>query len=207
MSTHIVLSATVVKRFGLMTSNTAMFGMSAVLLCTGNLAWGGLPHQELLSLSIILSVLFIGLATAGVFILRSHALQFLTPATVGAYHNLIPVCTIGLAHLLLGEPVSPQTILGGAAVMLGTELVRRAPRLGTFTACLTKGVKACAAPVLAPPLTPYGSTQNDFAGKQEGERGNLLDPLCSLTASPSACAPGNQPFLPPESGGSLSRDC
>jgi drug/metabolite transporter (DMT)-like permease len=152
MSTHIVLSATVVKRFGLMTSNTAMFGMSAVLLSTGNLAWGSALPQELLSPSIIVSVLFIGLATAGVFVLRSHALQSLTPATVGAYHNFIPVCTIGLAHLLLGEPISPQIILGGATVMLGTELVRRAPRLSTFTACLTKGVKTWAAPVMA--LTP-----------------------------------------------------
>ncbi len=90
--------------------------------------------------------------------------------------------------------------------MLGTELVRRAPRLGTFTARLTEDVKTWAAPVLA--LTPAanGSTQSDFAGKQERERGNLLDPLCSLTASPSACAPGNQPFLPPKSGGSQSRD-
>ena len=151
MSTHIVLSATVVKRFGLMTSNTAMFGMSAVLLTTG-MAWGGTLPQELLSPSIIVSVLFIGLATASVFVLRSHALQSLTPATVGAYHNFIPVCTIGLAHLLLGEPISPQIIVGGATVMLGTELVRRAPRLGTCTARLTKGVKACAAPVLV--LTP-----------------------------------------------------
>ncbi len=36
--------------------------------------------------------------------------------------------------------------------MLGTELVRRAPRLGTFTARLTEDVKTWAAPVLA--LTP-----------------------------------------------------
>lgn len=142
MSTHIVLSAPVVKRFGLMTSNTAMFGMSAVLLTTGNLAWGGTLQLGPLPLPIILSVLFIGLATAGVFILRSHALQLLTPATVGAYHNLIPICTIGLAHLLLGEPVSTQTALGGAAVILGTELVRRAPQLGTFTAWQAKGINA-----------------------------------------------------------------
>jgi len=151
MSTHIVLSAPVVKRFGLMTSNTAMFGMSAMLLIVGNLTRGEL-QLESLSLSMIVPVLFIGIATAAVFVLRSHALQFLTPATVGAYHNLIPICTIGLAHLLLGEPVSPQTILGGATVMLGTELVRRAPQLGTIMACLTESVRAWAAPVLA--LTP-----------------------------------------------------
>lgn len=154
MSTHIVLSAPVVKRFGLMTSNTAMVGMSAVLLTSGDLAWEGAPQQGLLSLGIIAPVLFIGFATAAAFILRSHALQFLTPATVGAYHNLIPICTIGLAHLLLGEPVSTQTILGGATVMLGTELMRRAPQFGTFTAWLIWDVKAWAASFLARPPAP-----------------------------------------------------
>jgi len=149
MSTHIVLSASVVKRFGLMTSNTAMFGMSAALLTMGNLAWGGANPLETLPINTLAPVLFIGLATAAVFVLRSHALQVLTPATVGAYHNLIPICTIGLAHLLLGEPISPQTVLGGATVMLGTELVRRAPQLSPFTAYLTGTFKVWIAPILA----------------------------------------------------------
>lgn len=162
MSTHIVLSAPVVKRFGLMTSNTAMFGMSAVLLTTGNLAWGGAIPLGTLSFSIIVPVLFIGLATAGVFILRSHALQFLTPATVGAYHNLIPICTIGLAHHLLGEPISTQIILGVATVLLGTELVRRAPQLSTFTACFTRDVNAWATPILALPPAAIGSFSKRF---------------------------------------------
>jgi hypothetical protein len=46
---------------------------------------------------------------------------------VGAYHNLIPICTIAIAHLSLGEPVAAQTMIGALAVLLGTELVRRKP--------------------------------------------------------------------------------
>jgi drug/metabolite transporter (DMT)-like permease len=69
---------------------------------------------------------YIGCATAAVFLLRYRSLQSLSPATVGTYHNLIPVCTIILAYLYLGEPLCVQTILGGAMVVAGAEVVRRA---------------------------------------------------------------------------------
>ena len=36
-------------------------------------------------------MLFIEVGTASVFLLRSRSLQSLTPATVGAYHNFIPI--------------------------------------------------------------------------------------------------------------------
>jgi len=42
---------------------------------------------------------------------------------LGAYHNLIPVWTIGIAHLSLGEPLTVQTIFGARSLLLGTELV------------------------------------------------------------------------------------
>ncbi len=41
----------------------------------------------------------------------------------------IPICTIGIAHLSLGEPLTGQTLVGASAVLLGTELVRRKPAL------------------------------------------------------------------------------
>ena len=83
-------------------------------------------QEDDLSVEVAGLLLFIGMATAGVFLLRSRALQSLTPATVGAYHNLIPICTIGLAHFILGEAVTTYTLLGGTAVVGGTELLRRA---------------------------------------------------------------------------------
>lgn len=125
MSCHIVLSPNIVKRFGVWTSNTTMFGTTALVLLVGETASGRLPEGGL-SLEVVGLLLFIGTATAGVFLLRSRALQSLTPAIVGAYHNLIPICTIGLAHLVLGEAVTAYTLLGGVAVMAGAEMVRRA---------------------------------------------------------------------------------
>jgi drug/metabolite transporter (DMT)-like permease len=72
-------------------------------------------------------LVFIGTATAGVFVLRSRALQSLSPSVVGAYHNLIPICTIGLASLWLGEAITVCTFVGALAVVAGTELIRRSP--------------------------------------------------------------------------------
>lgn len=87
-------------------------GQHLKVVDTFRFAYGGVPQQEPLPLTIIVPVLYIRSGSADIFTLRSHALQFLGPATVGAYHNLIPLCTIALAPLMLGEPVNTQTILG-----------------------------------------------------------------------------------------------
>lgn len=132
MSAHIVLSSDIVKRFGVMVSNTVMFGSSALVLFLGSLEWPE-PQLEEISSLVMASVVYIGCATAAVFLLRYRSLQSLSPATVGTYHNLIPVCTIFLAYLYLDEPLCVQTVLGGAMVVAGAELVRRAnqPFLGS----------------------------------------------------------------------------
>ena len=124
MSAHIVFSAGVVKRFGVMVSNTVMFGSSSLLLSFGSMPWSDSLHQDSSPL-IMLSVLYVGCATAAVFLLRSRSLQSLSPATVGTYHNLIPVCTVLLAYACLNEPLGAGTIAGGLMVIAGAEVVRR----------------------------------------------------------------------------------
>lgn len=124
MSAHIVLSSNVVKRIGVMTANTVMFGNSAVILCLGSLQEE--PYSTALSGTLIAAVAYIGFATAAVFLLRYRSLQQLPPTTVGTYHNLIPVITILLAGLCFGEPLGSQTIIGGVTVVAGAELVRMA---------------------------------------------------------------------------------
>ena len=125
MSAHIVFSSGIVKRFGVMVANTVMFGSSAVLLYAGSLSWSE-PSQGDLSPIIMASILYIGCATAAVFLLRYRSLQSLSPATVGTYHNLIPVCTVLLAYVCLDEPIGLKTILGGSMILVGAEVVRRA---------------------------------------------------------------------------------
>jgi drug/metabolite transporter (DMT)-like permease len=102
--------------------------------------WSGGLNQEASPL-IMLSVLYVGCATAAVFLLRCRALQSLSPATVGTYHNLIPVCTVLLAYLCLGEALGVSTIIGGFMVIIGAEVVRRPqlcflPALGWSKAAL-----------------------------------------------------------------------
>jgi drug/metabolite transporter (DMT)-like permease len=127
MAGHIVLSVSIVRQHGVLTANTVMFGITAVLISGCTVAWGEPASPEDLSWPVWGAVIFIGLGTASVFLLRCRSLQSLTPATVGAYHNFIPVCTIGIAHWSLGEPLTGQTLIGTLAVLLGTELVRRKP--------------------------------------------------------------------------------
>jgi drug/metabolite transporter (DMT)-like permease len=134
MAAHLVLSMHIIRCHGVLTANTAMFGSTAVLISGCTVAWGEPASHMDLSWSLWGAVLFIGLGTASVFILRCRSLQSLTPATVGAYHNLIPICTIAIAHLSLGEPVTAQTMIGTLAVLLGTELVRRKPAWTAFSA-------------------------------------------------------------------------
>ncbi len=126
MSCYLVLSPGTIKRVGVWTANTTMFGMISIVMLSGEAARNTVPSASLSPMLLGL-LLFIGTATAGVFVLRSRALQSLSPAVVGAYHNLIPIGTIGLAALWLNETVTVSTLVGALAVVAGTELVRRAP--------------------------------------------------------------------------------
>jgi len=159
MAAHLVLSMHIVRRHGVLTANTAMFGITAILVSSCSVAWGEPAPPPDLPLNVLGAVLFIGLGTAAVFLLRCRSLQSLTPATVGAYHNLIPVCTIGIAHLSLGEPLTVQTIIGALSVLLGTELVRRKP---LWAACSAQ------ARVLGPAVTGHRLTRNPFRPSKGG---------------------------------------
>ena len=129
MSCYLVVSPNTIKQVGVWTANTTMFGTASLVILSGEAAHGTLPFRDLSDMVYGL-LFFIDTATAGVFLLRSRALQSLSPAVVGAYHNLIPICTIGLAYVWLSEIVTVYTCLGAIAVVAGTELIRRAPSFG-----------------------------------------------------------------------------
>ena len=124
VSLFIVLSAGIVKRYGALTANTVMFGSSAFILATGTTFWST-PYSHLLSLLSSSLIVYLGIATAAAFLLRYISLRSLTPMTVGAFHNLVPICAIALAYLFLGEQLSYSTIAGGLMILTGVEMVRR----------------------------------------------------------------------------------
>lgn len=139
MSAHIVFSSGAVKRFGVMVTNTVMFGSSSLLLTFGSIPWSdSLQEDSSPSPLVMLSVVYVGCATAAVFLLRCRSLQSLSPATVGTYHNLIPVCTVLLAYACLNEPLGAGTIVGGLMVLAGAEAVRRPQLLSRAALYWTK---------------------------------------------------------------------
>jgi drug/metabolite transporter (DMT)-like permease len=129
MAAHLVGSVNIVKRFGANTANTVMFGSSALLLMVVDAVLDDPPSVDL-SVSMVSSLLYIGVATASVFLLRYRALQSICPATVAVYQNLAPVGGILVAHLYLGEIIQLSTMVGGAIILVGAELVRSANQPG-----------------------------------------------------------------------------
>jgi len=126
VSFFIVLSAGIVKRYGALTANTVMFGSSAFILAAADV-FSSTPasYLHLLSFRDSSLILYLGIATAAAFLLRYISLRSLTPMTVGAFHNLVPVCAIALAYLFLGEHVGPPVFVGGTMILAGVEMVRR----------------------------------------------------------------------------------
>lgn len=125
MALHLVLSANIVKRFGAMTANTVMFGSSTAFLTAIALVQSPWPSEEPSSW-VAVSALYVGVATASVFLLRYRVLRTISPATVAVYQNVTPAGGILFAHVFLGEPLFLSTITGGAIILLGAEVVRRA---------------------------------------------------------------------------------
>lgn len=124
-SACIVLSADVVKRHGAAAATTVMFGSSLLFfLLLGTVFWS-IPPGLRLTASNGLLVAYIGVATAAVFFLRNLSLRSLSPATVGAFHNLVPIFAIVMASVFLGEPVTLRMVEGGCATLAGVEMVRR----------------------------------------------------------------------------------
>jgi drug/metabolite transporter (DMT)-like permease len=127
MAGHMAWSGGVAKKFGVLTANTVMFGTSFLVLLPTSLA--GTQSVRTMSYSSFALIAYIGLATVGAFVLRYWTLRRMPPTMVAAYHNLIPVCTILLANMALGEPIGMPVIVGGVTILLGIELVRNGDRL------------------------------------------------------------------------------
>ncbi|WP_447984959.1 DMT family transporter [Nitrospira sp. Nam74] len=133
MAAYVVLSAGVVQHVSPLPANTLMFGGSSLLLSLVMILFGAMgwtvPMSAAISPVILVLVVYVGAATAAVFLFRYMAQRSLSPMTVGVYHNLVPVLTILLACLCFGEELEGSTIIGGVCIIAGAELVRRGGRL------------------------------------------------------------------------------
>jgi drug/metabolite transporter (DMT)-like permease len=75
---------------------------------------------------VVLSVLYLGvLGTSVAFVWYYQAVQRLGAARTVIFNNLVPVFGAGFGVLLLGEPLLPSMLLGGAIAVTGVMLVSR----------------------------------------------------------------------------------
>jgi drug/metabolite transporter (DMT)-like permease len=104
----------------------------AALWGTALLALAALPelgHLEMddLSPAVVLSVLYLGvLGTAVGFVWYYQAVQRLGASRTVIFNNLVPVFGATFGVLLLGEPLLPSMLLGGAIAVAGVMLVTKA---------------------------------------------------------------------------------
>jgi drug/metabolite transporter (DMT)-like permease len=79
-----------------------------------------------LSPAAIASVLYLGLLGTGVaFVWYYRAVQRLGPSRTVIFNNLVPIFGAGFGVTLLGEPLLPSMVVGGALAVTGVMLVSR----------------------------------------------------------------------------------
>jgi drug/metabolite transporter (DMT)-like permease len=83
-------------------------------------------HWSDLTAPVVSSVLYLGvLGTAVAFVWYYQAVQRLGAARTVIFNNLVPVFGASFGVLLLGEPLLPSMLLGGAVAVTGVMLVSR----------------------------------------------------------------------------------
>lgn len=76
-----------------------------------------------------LSLLFLGVfGTAAGFSLYYHAIRTIGSARSGVFINLVPLFSILLAWLILGETVKGSVLVGGFILLVGVYMTNRTPR-------------------------------------------------------------------------------
>ena len=80
------------------------------------------------------SVLYLGIfCTFLAYIFYYDALRNLTSASVGAYLYIEPIATMFIAFLVLAEPITLPSLLGGTLIIIGISLVNKRSPAGRTT--------------------------------------------------------------------------
>lgn len=130
---YTLLNKRMVGRVPASSITLAAFGLAALVALPAAAAQDGLPAPTLRDL---LAVAYTGLVTAGVgYLLFSHALRHIAPATGVTLALTEPVVAFMLAVLLLGEPAGPAQVAGLSLVVAGVLGVVRAELRPPRAAC------------------------------------------------------------------------
>ena len=76
-----------------------------------------------------IAILFLGIFCSGLaYIAWYDALQALSAAQTGVFLYIEPLVAVAVAAIVLAEPVTWASLLGGAVILIGVWLVNREPR-------------------------------------------------------------------------------
>ncbi|WP_397547865.1 DMT family transporter [Rhodothermus marinus] len=76
------------------------------------------------------ALIFSGALSTGLTVaFWNHAIRHVGPSHTAAFGNLVPVVALVAGYLMLGEPITPAQLLGGAGIIGGLLLMRRARRM------------------------------------------------------------------------------
>jgi len=121
-----VLSKPLLRRYpaALVMSHVFLFGLLFVVpLAVGDKAWEQLAQ---LSATGWTAVLFLGVLCSGVaYVFWYDGLRAADASQVAAFLYFEPLVTVVVASRLLGETITPATLLGGAVILAGVWLVNR----------------------------------------------------------------------------------
>ncbi len=123
-----VLGHATIKRLGpaRATAGAMLFGwLMLAPFFLASQGWRELPHLSAVGWT---AVLFLGIGCSGLgYLFWYGALERIEVSRVAAFLYLEPLVTLLAAVLLLNEPVSAMTVLGGALVLLSVFIVQHAP--------------------------------------------------------------------------------
>lgn len=75
---------------------------------------------------VVASIVYLGVAGTVIgFIWYYEGVKAIGPSRTSVFNNLVPVCGIVLAAILLGEPVLMSMVIGGALAIVGVTLTNR----------------------------------------------------------------------------------
>jgi drug/metabolite transporter (DMT)-like permease len=126
---YIYISKDLFKRYGALNVITWMFAIG--FLVSAPIGGYALSHDNLSAAGIWIwvAVLYIILIpTVAAYYLNAWALTRVTPTTVATYIYLQPLIAFGLAPLLLGEKLSPRTLIACLLIFVGVGVVIRRAR-------------------------------------------------------------------------------
>jgi len=131
---YTALGARALRRYSpLVLTTWATIGGTLVLAPVGLGQWlapGAIgPDQLARWPTIVFAIAYSGLLAAAIAnVVVFNGVRLLGPTRIVALQSLVPAMAVVLAFLLLGEPIRPFQIVGGAIIVLGVALIRFASR-------------------------------------------------------------------------------